>query len=81
MEVARADIAGLVWLRVPRGYQLAVKLKAGSKVKFSGFREQVRSHESRHSVLTRFQSSRPGDSVGLPAGSIVAGSAPGSVRS
>ena len=42
MEVARADIAGLVWLRVSRGYQLAVKLKAGSKVKFSGFREQVR---------------------------------------
>ena len=28
-------------MRIPRGYQLGVRLKAGSNVKFNGFKEQV----------------------------------------
>eukprot|EP01018_Ginkgo_biloba_P011099 Gb_14151 [translate_table: standard] len=40
VEVAKADVLSLSWTRVPRGYQLGVKLKAGLNVKFTGFREQ-----------------------------------------
>ncbi|KAJ7554222.1 hypothetical protein O6H91_06G131700 [Diphasiastrum complanatum] len=42
VEVAKGDISSLNWTRVPKGYQLAIRLKAGSNVKFNGFREQVR---------------------------------------
>lgn len=41
VEVSKADIAGLWWTRISRGYQLGLRLKAGSNVKFNGFREQV----------------------------------------
>ncbi|CAI5964383.1 unnamed protein product, partial [Closterium sp. NIES-64] len=37
VDVQRTDMAGVVWMRVPRGYQLCVRLKAGGKVKFNGF--------------------------------------------
>ncbi|KAJ7554225.1 hypothetical protein O6H91_06G131900 [Diphasiastrum complanatum] len=40
VEVAKGDISSLNWTRVPKGYQLAIRLKAGSNVKFNGFREQ-----------------------------------------
>lgn len=40
VEVLKADVSGLSWTRVPRGYQLGVRLKAGSNVKFNGFKEQ-----------------------------------------
>ncbi|GAQ83368.1 FACT complex subunit [Klebsormidium nitens] len=40
VNVSRNDISSLMWLRVPKGFQLAVKSRAGSKVKFNGFREQ-----------------------------------------
>ncbi|CAM6091136.1 unnamed protein product [Calypogeia fissa] len=40
VDVSKADISALSWTRLPRGYQLAVKMRAGSNVKFSGFREQ-----------------------------------------
>lgn len=43
VDVAKADITSLSWTRLPKGYQLGVKMRAGSNVKFSGFREQVRS--------------------------------------
>ena len=39
--MSKADIDALSWTRLPKGYQLGVKMKAGSNVKFSGFREQV----------------------------------------
>ena len=41
VEVSKTDIFSLSWTRVPRGYQLSVRLKAGSNVKFNGFKEQV----------------------------------------
>ncbi|GJP36872.1 hypothetical protein CLOM_g21338 [Closterium sp. NIES-68] len=40
VDVARTDMAALVWMRVPRGFQLCVRLKAGGKVKFNGFTQQ-----------------------------------------
>ncbi|KAG6545542.1 hypothetical protein Mapa_013144 [Marchantia paleacea] len=40
VDVAKADITSLSWTRLPKGYQLGVKMRAGSNVKFSGFREQ-----------------------------------------
>ncbi|KAJ7560156.1 hypothetical protein O6H91_04G116500 [Diphasiastrum complanatum] len=40
VEVSKADISKLNWMRVPKGYQLGIWLKAGSNVKFHGFREQ-----------------------------------------
>eukprot|EP00271_Cylindrocystis_brebissonii_P023257 TRINITY_DN9551_c0_g1_i1.p1 TRINITY_DN9551_c0_g1~~TRINITY_DN9551_c0_g1_i1.p1 ORF type:complete len:703 (+),score=221.90 TRINITY_DN9551_c0_g1_i1:239-2347(+) len=40
VEVPRGEISNVTWMRVPKGYQLAVRLKAGVKVKFNGFREQ-----------------------------------------
>uniref|UniRef100_A0A0D6QY19 FACT complex subunit SSRP1 n=1 Tax=Araucaria cunninghamii TaxID=56994 RepID=A0A0D6QY19_ARACU len=40
VEVGKPDIAGLSWTRIPKGYQLGVRLKAGLNVKFNGFREQ-----------------------------------------
>lgn len=39
VEVSTSDIASLSWTRVPKGFQLGVKLKAGRDVKFNGFRE------------------------------------------
>ena len=41
VDVAKPDIQQVTWLRVPKGYQLALRLAGGSKVKFAGFREQV----------------------------------------
>ncbi len=41
VEVPKNEISSLSWTRVPKGYQLGVKLKAGQDVKFNGFREQV----------------------------------------
>lgn len=40
VEVGKQEISGLSWTRIPKGYQLGVKLKAGLNVKFNGFREQ-----------------------------------------
>ncbi|XP_059069864.1 FACT complex subunit SSRP1 isoform X2 [Cryptomeria japonica] len=40
VEVGKPDIVSLSWTRIPKGYQLAVKSKAGLNVKFNGFREQ-----------------------------------------
>jgi structure-specific recognition protein 1 len=41
VEVSQRDVSSLSWMRIPRGYQLGVRLKAGSNVKFNGFKEQV----------------------------------------
>jgi structure-specific recognition protein 1 len=46
VEVSKTDIFSLSWTRVPRGYQLGIRLKAGSNVKFNGFKEQVHPYES-----------------------------------
>lgn len=43
MEVDKSDIVGLMWMKVPRAYQLGVRIKAGLVYKFTGFREQVMS--------------------------------------
>lgn len=41
MDVTTNDITGLSWTRVPKGFQLGIKMKAGPNIKFNGFREQV----------------------------------------
>ncbi|KAI4389065.1 hypothetical protein MLD38_001329 [Melastoma candidum] len=40
VEVDKADIAGITWMKVPRTNQLGVRLKDGLYYKFSGFRDQ-----------------------------------------
>jgi structure-specific recognition protein 1 len=40
VDVAKNEVKSLSWTRVPRGYQLGVKLKAGLNIKLAGFREQ-----------------------------------------
>ncbi|EHA8587922.1 FACT complex subunit SSRP1 [Cocos nucifera] len=40
IEVDKADIASLTWMKVPRAYQLGVRIKDGLFYKFIGFREQ-----------------------------------------
>lgn len=41
IDVDKADIARVTWMKVPRAYQLGVRLKDGLFYKFIGFREQV----------------------------------------
>lgn len=41
VEVDKADILGLTWMKVPRTNQLGVISKKGFKYKFTGFRDQV----------------------------------------
>lgn len=59
VEVSKADISSLSWTRVPKGYQLGVRLKAGSVVKFNGFKEQDVSSLS--SYLSSNMGVTPGD--------------------
>ncbi|XP_042415879.1 FACT complex subunit SSRP1-like isoform X1 [Zingiber officinale] len=40
IEIEKADIARITWMKVPRAYQLGVRLKDGLFYKFIGFREQ-----------------------------------------
>ncbi|KAK9061744.1 hypothetical protein SSX86_018927 [Deinandra increscens subsp. villosa] len=40
VEVDRADIVKITWMKVPRSNQLGVQIKDGLKYKFSGFRDQ-----------------------------------------
>ncbi|KAK1383689.1 FACT complex subunit SSRP1 [Heracleum sosnowskyi] len=40
VEVDKADISGLTWMKVPRTNQLGVISKEGLKYKFTGFRDQ-----------------------------------------
>ncbi|URD86576.1 hypothetical protein MUK42_28561 [Musa troglodytarum] len=40
IDVDKADIARVTWMKVPRAYQLGVRLKDGLFYKFIGFREQ-----------------------------------------
>ncbi|XP_020598875.1 FACT complex subunit SSRP1 [Phalaenopsis equestris] len=40
VEVDKADIAGVSWMKVPRAYQFGVRVKDGLSYKFTGFREQ-----------------------------------------
>ncbi|XP_038985170.1 FACT complex subunit SSRP1-like [Phoenix dactylifera] len=40
IEVDKADIASLTWMKIPRAYQLGVRIKDGLFYKFIGFREQ-----------------------------------------
>ncbi|XP_043707395.1 FACT complex subunit SSRP1 isoform X2 [Telopea speciosissima] len=39
VEVDKADIVGLTWMKVPRTYQLGVRIKDGLYYKFTGFRD------------------------------------------
>lgn len=41
MELDKAEIASLTWMKVPRTNQLGVLTKDGLKYKFTGFRDQV----------------------------------------
>ncbi|KAK3030827.1 hypothetical protein RJ639_035756 [Escallonia herrerae] len=52
VEVAKANIASLTWMKVPRTNQLGVQTKDGLKYKFIGFRDQDVS-----SLTNLFQSS------------------------
>lgn len=40
VEVDKSDIVGISWMKVPRSYQLGVRVKDGLFYKFTGFREQ-----------------------------------------
>ncbi|CAA6666217.1 unnamed protein product [Spirodela intermedia] len=40
VELGKSDIAGVTWMKVPRAYQLGVRIKDGLFYKFIGFREQ-----------------------------------------
>lgn len=41
VEVDKADIMGVTWMKVPRSNQLGVRIKDGLYYKFTGFRDQV----------------------------------------
>lgn len=41
IEVDKADIVGVTWLKVPRSNQLGIRVKDGLYYKFTGFRDQV----------------------------------------
>lgn len=41
IEVDKADIMGVTWMKVPRSNQLGVQIKDGLFYKFTGFRDQV----------------------------------------
>ncbi|GMP30487.1 hypothetical protein CsSME_00005140 [Camellia sinensis var. sinensis] len=40
VEVDKADVVGLTWMKVPRSNQLGVRIKDGLYYKFTGFRDQ-----------------------------------------
>ncbi|XP_039117381.1 FACT complex subunit SSRP1 [Dioscorea cayenensis subsp. rotundata] len=40
VEIEKADISRMTWMKVPRSYQLGVRIKDGLFYKFIGFREQ-----------------------------------------
>ncbi|PON95894.1 Structure-specific recognition protein [Trema orientale] len=52
VEVDKADIVGVTWMKIPRTYQLGVRIKDGLYYKFTGFRDQDVS-----SLSTYFQNS------------------------
>ncbi|PON35409.1 Structure-specific recognition protein [Parasponia andersonii] len=52
VEVDKADIVGVTWMKIPRTYQLGVRIKDGLYYKFTGFRDQDAS-----SLSTYFQNS------------------------
>ena len=39
LDISREDVRGLVWTRIPRGYQLGIKRNGGTTVNLQGFRE------------------------------------------
>lgn len=41
IEVDKADIVGVTWMKVPRTNQLGVRIKDGLYYKFTGFRDLV----------------------------------------
>jgi hypothetical protein len=43
IEIDKADVTAVTWMKVPRAYQLGVRIKAGLFYRFIGFREQVSS--------------------------------------
>ncbi|MED6161075.1 FACT complex subunit ssrp1 [Stylosanthes scabra] len=47
IEVDKADIMGVTWMKVPRTNQLGVQIKDGLFYKFTGFRDQVTIHPFR----------------------------------
>ncbi|OVA13298.1 Structure-specific recognition protein [Macleaya cordata] len=40
VEVDKVDIVGVTWMKVPRTYQLGIRIKDGLFYKFTGFRDQ-----------------------------------------
>ncbi|CAD6337694.1 unnamed protein product [Miscanthus lutarioriparius] len=41
IEIDKADVTAITWMKVPRAYQLGVRIKDGLFYRFIGFREQV----------------------------------------
>lgn len=41
IEIDKADLTSVTWMKVPRAYQLGVRIKDGLSYTFIGFREQV----------------------------------------
>ena len=41
IEIDQADVTAVTWMKIPRAYQLGVRIKDGLFYRFIGFREQV----------------------------------------
>jgi structure-specific recognition protein 1 len=41
IDIDKADVTTVTWMKVPRAYQLGVRIKDGLLYRFIGFREQV----------------------------------------
>eukprot|EP00245_Coleochaete_scutata_P004557 TRINITY_DN17273_c0_g1_i1.p1 TRINITY_DN17273_c0_g1~~TRINITY_DN17273_c0_g1_i1.p1 ORF type:complete len:663 (+),score=213.11 TRINITY_DN17273_c0_g1_i1:162-2150(+) len=54
VDVHRGDISKVAWTRIPKGFQLTIRMKAGSTWKFNGF------HEQDVSTLSSFMSGNMG---------------------
>jgi structure-specific recognition protein 1 len=40
VEIDKADVTSITWMKIPRAYQLGVRIKDGLFYRFIGFREQ-----------------------------------------
>ena len=50
IEIDKADVTAVTWMKVPRAYQLGVRIKDGLFYRFIGFREQVPPPPHPHSL-------------------------------
>lgn len=48
VELSKADVTTLAWVKLPTGFQLTVRHKTGNKTKFLGFRSDVSAKHAEH---------------------------------